>query len=384
MTIDYERDLLKHHVRVTGWLPLCQKRLKTMRSNDPSSRKRRLRYFTFCAVGAMDVLMLDVAKVIKRSKAGRFDTVVFFDKDSDLVQKTQQRIPGALGFPGDFVKVVLLDDQDDGIVIAGQDSLLPQINYDDDIRVRQRQILVDQHHGFIRQFPFDVINLDLEEFLFKPSETLPGQVVNALRKIFEWQSRSFVTLQNGSEQYIDGFSLMFTTRIGPANLSDAYLDMLRECVEDNIRNDELLFPVFQERTGGLESVAALQQNNFELFFLLAIPKMLSNILIETADWYIDPGSGISIYEFERTTPNVVPYKMLHLVMDVKRQMPIRSHRIPRVGLSPEVRDAYRTVVRQIFTNDKITVTLDNIDQVALQENLDRIIEQRRLYYPDDN
>jgi len=326
--------------------------------------------------------MLEVAQVIKRSKAGRFDTVVFFDKNSDLVQKTQQRIPGAIGFPGDFVKVVLLDDPDDGIVIAGQDSLLPQVNYDDDLRVRQRQILVDQHHGFIRHFPFDVINLDLEEFLFKPTEALPGQVVNAMRKVFEWQGRSFVTPQNGREQYLDGFSLMFTTRIGPANINEEYLGMLRGYLEDNLRNDETLLPIFQERTGGIDSIANLQQNNFELFFLLATPKVLSSILIES-DWYIDPETGINIYEFERTTPGVVPYKMLHLVMDVKRQMPFRVFRPPRVGLAWDVQEAYRTVVHQIFTKCEVTVTLENIDQVALQESLDRIIEQRRLYYPDD-
>ncbi|MEW6085347.1 MAG: hypothetical protein AB1607_12190 [Chloroflexota bacterium] len=383
MAIDYERDLLKHHVRANAWLPLCQNRLRRIRSNDTLRQKRRLRYFTFCAVGAMDVLMLDVAKVIKPSKAGRFDTVVFFDKTNELVQKTQQRIPGAIGFPGDFVKVVLLDDPDDGIVIAGQDSLLPQTNYDDDHRVRQRQILVAQHQGFIRQFPFDVINLDLEEFLFKPSETLPGRVINAMRRVFEWQGRSFVAPQGGSEQYIDGFSLMFTTRIGPENISAEYLNMLRGYVDENLRQDTTLLPLFQERTGGIDNVATLQQENFELFFLLAMPKVLSSVLIET-DWYIDPVSGITIYEFERTTPNVEPYRMLHLVMDVKRQLPIRNYRPPRAGLAPEVQQAYQAVVHQIFTRGEQRVTIENIDRARLQAHLDRIIEQRRLYCPDQD
>jgi hypothetical protein len=330
----------------------------------------------------MDVVMLNIAGVIKRSKADKFDTVVFFDKDSDLVQKTQLRIPGAKGFPGDFVKVVLLDDPDDEIVIAGQDALLPLADYSDDLRVRQQQILVAQHKDFVKEFPFDVINLDLEEFLFKPTETLPGRVVNAMRKVFEWQSKSFVTLQNGSEQYLEGFSLMFTTRIGPDNLKEEYLDMLRWYLEDNLQRDETLFPIFQDRTGGIDSVATLQQNNFELFFRLAMPKVLSSILIES-DWYVDPEAGITIYEFERTTPGVNPYKMLHLVMDVKRQLPIRVRRPPRAGLAPDVQKAYQTVVHQIFSKGEVTITLENIDKVAIEQSLDRIIAQRRLYYPDD-
>jgi hypothetical protein len=110
--------------------------------------------------------------------------------------------------------------------------------------------------------------------------------------------------------------------------------------------------------------------------------VLSSILIES-DWYIDPEAGINIYEFERTTPGVAPYKMLHLVMDVKRQMPFRVLRPPRVRLAPEVQEAYRTIVHQIFTKSEVSITLENINQVALQESLDQIIKQRRLYYPDD-
>jgi hypothetical protein len=116
--------------------------------------------------------------------------------------------------------------------------------------------------------------------------------------------------------------------------------------------------------------------------MLAMPRLLTSILIES-DWYIDAETGITIYEFERATPGLAPYKMLHLVMDVKRQMPFKSLRPPRVRLAPEVKEAYHTVVRQIFTKSEVLVTLENIDQDALQENLNQIIEQIRLYCPND-
>src|SRR6266851_4521137 len=100
----YENDLLKHYVRVRGWLPLCAERQRRLKKRKP---KRRLKYFTFCAVNAVDVLMLDVADIIARSTTGRFDTVYFFDKTADLVAQTKRRIPGSIGFAGNFVETVL-------------------------------------------------------------------------------------------------------------------------------------------------------------------------------------------------------------------------------------------------------------------------------------
>src|SRR5437870_8596447 len=108
----YARDPLKHFVRTDGWLPLCKRRLQAIRHGRKVKHMRRLRYFTFCAVDAVDVLMLDVAKVIRRSKDGRFDTVFFFTRKDESVIETRKNIPGATGFPGDFVEVVLLNDLD--------------------------------------------------------------------------------------------------------------------------------------------------------------------------------------------------------------------------------------------------------------------------------
>src|SRR5437762_14312234 len=91
----YEDDLLKHYIRTTAWLPLCRERLTTIRAEAMRPKdQRRLRYFTFCAVGAIDVLMLDVANVIRQSSDGRFDTVFFFDRSPEYVFETQKRIPG--------------------------------------------------------------------------------------------------------------------------------------------------------------------------------------------------------------------------------------------------------------------------------------------------
>lgn len=114
-----EDDLLKHYVRTNAWLPLCKKRLRAIRGAGRPGATRRLRYFTFCAVGALDVLMLDVARVVPFHKRHGFDTVVFFDKNQEFVIETQKRIPGAIGFPGDFVNVVLNEDPEEEYMVGG-------------------------------------------------------------------------------------------------------------------------------------------------------------------------------------------------------------------------------------------------------------------------
>ena len=108
-TFKYERDLLKHFIRTDGWLPRCRQRRKLIRANQTSKNIRELRYFTFCAIGAIDVLMLDVHKVLTPSEQG-FESVCFFDKDRESVLETQSRIPGAIGFVGNFVRLVTSDD----------------------------------------------------------------------------------------------------------------------------------------------------------------------------------------------------------------------------------------------------------------------------------
>src|ERR1700722_7437800 len=190
-TFKYEKCLLKHFIRTNGWLPLCRQRRKAIRSKVKAKNQRDLRYFTFCAVGAIDVLMLDVHDILNPTEQG-FETVVFFDKDEESVIETQTRIPGSVGFVGDFVKLVTsLDSDDDPDIerlIEGNDDFLasPEIEEDTaDVRGAKRDR--EQLQQFFKRFPFDVINLDLEEYVFKPSEELPGKLIKAFRRILMWQ-----------------------------------------------------------------------------------------------------------------------------------------------------------------------------------------------------
>src|SRR6185437_12292256 len=214
----YENDLLKHFVRTDGWLPLCRKRLRSIRdSSRRRSNPRRLKYFTFCAVSAIDVLMLDVAKIIRRSNNDKFDTVFFFDQKNEYIVETQRRIPGAIGFPGNFVDMVLREDPEGDAFLDSNAPLDPPGESKDTHEVRTSQVQVSLRRDLISSFPFDVVNLDLEQFFLVPGDEFPGKMIRALRKIFEWQRRTLTTAQ-GNET-LRGFSLMFTTQIGPPNLT---------------------------------------------------------------------------------------------------------------------------------------------------------------------
>jgi len=382
-TFKYERDLLKHFIRTDGWLPLCRQRRKKIRYKVAAKNLRDLRYFTFCAIGAIDVLMLDVHNILNPTDRG-FETVVFFDKDQESVIETQTRIPGSVGFVGDFVKLVTsLDPHDDPIqddiqrLIEGEgegDFLASPEEELDTAAVREQKRDREQLRQFVDRFPFDVINLDLEEYVFKPSERLPGKLLKALRKVLIWQQRP-VRISARNQKLLDGFSLMFTTKIGPQNLPDDYLGRLQSSLQNNLQRDNDLNAMLQNRAGTAD-VVALRQANFELFFKLAIPKLLAQTLM-SQDWYIDPDRGIKIYEFERPFDGG-SYKMLHIVMDIKRHEPPRDQRLD--GEHSEVAaDAYQDVIRRLFQDAEIVVMEDGLDRDALTASLDQIIQRGDTY-----
>ena len=116
----FEDCLLKHYIRKKAWLPKCKQRLRDLQNSFRKKKdERRLRYFTFCAVGALDVVMLEMERVFHRSRSTkRFDSVVFFDINQEFVSQTQITIPGAIGFPSDFIDVILANDPAEPITVV--------------------------------------------------------------------------------------------------------------------------------------------------------------------------------------------------------------------------------------------------------------------------
>jgi hypothetical protein len=372
----FEDCLLKHYIRREVWLPHCKAQLKHIRDSNKAKEPRRLRYFTFCAVGALDVLMLDRAKVIRTSSStGLFDTVYFFDRDNQAIVETQKRIPGANGFPGDFVDVVL--QAQDG---AALDLHIPT-DAPDTRETRQKQMRKAQLDSFMSAFPFDVINLDVEQYLFRPSEELPGKLANAMRKIFEWQRRQGMG-SNGRDFTLSEFTLMFTTKVGPAGLPDNYIKYLRDdCLQANINTYGELEEPFQKKSSG-KSVADFFNEDFDAAFKLAVPKSLSELAYEQ-DWYIDDKNGIQVFQFDRSHDEG-DYRMLHMSMTVKRHAPPKEQRGPGQS-STAAHDSHKKMLQKLFTQDVIAVDAivkGNVEK-ELRADLKKLIGYRKKYYDSD-
>jgi hypothetical protein len=367
----FETCLLKHHVRVNGWLPRCAARLRAVKDQKP----RRIRYFTFCAIGAVDVLMLNVANIVQMSTKRKFDTVVFFDKDADAVNETLKRIPGSVGFNGKFTEIVLMDPH--AVLPVGTDNLTSATEDEDTLEIRSIQRDRQQHADFIKRFPFDIINLDLEEFLFKDKDPTPGKVINSIRRIFEWQRRP-IRMKGYPVERLDKFSFMFTTQVGPEQLADDHRATLVNCLTENLAEFADL-PALLEARSGTTTADHLLQQDFELFFKIAIPKTVAKLGLGE-DWYVDPETGVTVFELSRPAANG-PYKMLHLVMDFVRPIPDREHRVGDVPMHAKI--AYGDAVRLIVNTAPIVVTPETIDVVKLRESLNRIFRRRKKYYPED-
>jgi hypothetical protein len=199
-----------------------------------------------------------------------------------------------------------------------------------------------------------------------------------MRRLFKWQQRLLCPAK-GQGKSIDGFSLMFTTQIGPPKLTDDYLRMLRTQLTTNLNGNAQLGPMLVQRGGNVD-IAEMEKTNFELFFKLGMPKVIAQTLLGE-DWYIDPDVGLKLFEFERPSKDG-PYKLLHLVTDVKRQSPPEDRREPNT-IAQAAQEAYSQVVTALFQNPEIVVNEKTIDKTTLQADLDKIKDRRRMYCPDE-
>ena len=363
----FEDDPLKHFIRRDVWLPRCRQRREAIVKLASRRHSRSLKYFTFCAVGALDVLLLDREGIITRSVADEFDTVFFVDIDEIRVSETRKRIPGAHGFPGDFFTIILETPGDTAQAANAQNTR----------RTREAEQNRAQRARFLSAFPFDVINLDVPRYYFRPKEEVPGKLTDALRTMLQAQ-RQAGTDSRGRQYTIDEFTLLFTTQVGPMDLPETYLGYLRDtCIAGNLEQHAELQGPFSIKSNGRD-VQTFFREDFDGAFKIAVPKSLAELAWEQ-DWYIDGQRGIEIYQFDRPWAGGT-YRMLHLAMTVRRQEPPREHRLP--GSSPPEADAaHRQVVAQIFNDDVVAVE----GRVAgmrddLESDLASLFEWRERYY----
>ena len=339
----WEKDPLKHYIRLKGWAPACDYRKKVVR--EVLKQDRQLRYFTFCGKGAKDVMVLNRNRIVPMSKRYGFSQVVFFERDPDHLAEALSALRGAFGFSQDFVKVVLDVETDpraeSPTVTLGGNTTAPPVN-----SVFAKQIDASARDEFFSLFPFDIINLDLCGHLFVPSDRFPGNILKAVRRVLDLQ-KGDMKVGNVNYGSLSGFTLLFTTEVGPANLSSQYVDELKACLQDNIEGSVELASLLEKSTG-CKSSEDLHNDNWEDFLIYALPKILIRQVLQM-DWYVDDVHGIKVYKFQRPAKDGKPeYHMLHVVMQIERQNPPYGSRLTLV--EPQAQAAYYNVIRDYFEN----------------------------------
>jgi hypothetical protein len=355
----YDNCTSKQYVREFGWIPEARARLR--RIAESTARKnniRRLRYLTFCAEGALDVIALRNAKVIKRSKDDLYDTVTFFDFAPQAVDKTLSLIEGATGIPFDFFDLMSLDyaEVPDG---RKEDDLVRHQEENDITFTEKKQEYL--YSAFQESFPFDLINLDVERYVIIPSEQLPGRLLAAWDKMLEWQKRN--GLHQRKPYGIDQFTLLFTTKIGPKNLPDQHRAALVGVLENNLLDMPELKAILVERYGS-ETAEALFAKNFDEFLKLAVPKaLISRAVIK--DWILDSELSYRAFEFRRRPEGVDPYTMLHYILHFRRCVPSVTAQLNPHPLPHMIRAAYASAVKVVFSSPTEDVDILKVGKEAV-------------------
>ena len=124
------------------------------------------------------------------------------------------------------------------------------------------------------------MNLDVEQYLYRPKEELPGILTNAIRQIFKWQKREGIG-SNKRSFTLNEFTLMFTTQVGPIGLPQSYISYLRDdCIAANLSAFGELNDPFMAKSGG-RSPADFFANDFDGAFKLAVPEELVGAGVRT-------------------------------------------------------------------------------------------------------
>jgi len=259
----YDKDLPKHYVRMQGWLPPCMDRKTKL------GKKRDIRYFTLCAAKAIDVFMLERAKVLKRTSDNYLHGVWFCEGDSDQFQEINRLIrTPERGFPVSLEDMVLFEPS----VNSGKQRsrLNPGGRIDSEGRAALR--LQDHHDNLLAAFPFDIINLDLTRPLFPRKQPVVSRLMRTILRILDWQMDKPLPESMGG-RLIDEFTLFLTVHVDEGATNRDGVDKLTTLIERNIDvRGEFRHQWAAEFSS--TSPAELAISDFERFLCLGLPKLL--------------------------------------------------------------------------------------------------------------
>lgn len=352
--INYENDLPKHYVRRYGWLEAAQQQKQAI---DPRSS---MRYFTFCAEGAIDVFMLELAEILKRSEtSGWLEGVYFCETDKDAFGKIADFIGSPeQGFQGDFADIVLFEDNLEG------KRLEDEKHYPRETRKRLR--IKDTHDRLRQAFPFDIINLDVCGNMFPPRKGIIARLLQSILQILKWQTHSRFS-DDGPE--CEQFTLFLTVRIDAEHTNQDAIAQLEKRVANNIAMNGKFQDAFITQYGH-SNVKELVHQNFAEFFCLALPKFMIHHALFELGWKVTCGPTY-LYNRNYRDKNQ-QYQIMHTV-SVYERMPKRP------DMSSD--DQYIQAVTQLVNNSVkwVDKVLNPALEKELVENLNQIKAWREQY-----
>jgi len=220
---EHGKSIMKHYVRVKGWVACARKRLRSIRNKE--KKGRHIRYFTLCGRNAMDVLLLEKHDLLFFDGRG-FPDVVFCEQDSDIFENIRRVLKRVRGdFKGSFESIV-------------------------------------SQSKFIELFPFDIFNLDFTRNCFPNWEQPFSSTLNSIVKIIEEQGN------NGS-----GFDLFVTFRAERSKENEDAVAELKKNMEKNLSEVATFKKEFVKKYGdkGLDS---LLKEDYSRFLLITFPKLV--------------------------------------------------------------------------------------------------------------
>lgn len=309
MPINFETDLLKHYVRKYGWLAAAEKQKDAISRR---SKKIPLRYFTFCASGAIDVFMLEREGILKRSgETGRLEGVFFCEEDeedfgriADLIGKPEN------GFRGAFENIVLFEDDRDTDGKELKDELEGGEVFTSEVREKLGH--KDTHQRLRAAFPFDIINLDVCGSMFPPKEGIITPLLESIIQILEWQTISKYPINNLE---CTQFTLFLTSHISQERINQAAIQQLKELVIGNMRNLDFT-DAFIKRYSH-DQVQRLLSQDFADFYCLALPKYIIQRALFDLGWEVTPGPTYLFNRDNKWDKNN-PYQIMHAISMYKR------------------------------------------------------------------
>lgn len=363
--INYDTDIVKHYVRVHGWLPAVEHRSRRV------GNQRSIKYLTFCASNAIDVFLLESEGYLQRDpETARLENVYFceripedFGNISTLIGSSHQ------GFLGDFEDIVLFEDTSET-----QGQMLSDIGEPGrDQELRDQLLIKDAKFRLRDAFPFDVLNIDISGSFFPPNEPPASRMVQALREVLDWQTEA-----SNQDPTFHEFTIFVTSKVANKDTNSDALDGLQKLIEENIDTYQEYSDAFQAKYAHL-SVDNLRETQYPDFFVHGLCKVLTSDAT-SKHWDIEYRC---VFAYHRSGHNGDGYHIVSMVAHLNRIAYNPRELVRNQGaLIEQLRQRYVAESVETLTESPWIVDPDELqrEEVAqIAEHLQSVVGYRERY-----